>query len=85
MNNISNSQFGGSNPHAVTNGVTGQPIQKLSKATLNSNYQTQRSAFKERRATAKQMASTLTPTKLMQNSGRSPSFIAANTPKTGGY
>jgi hypothetical protein len=63
---------------AITN-AGGQPIQQLSKATLNANYEASHSAFQSRMATANQMSAALTPTKLMQNSGRSASFIASHT------
>ena len=67
---------------AITN-ASGQPIQQLSKATLNANYEASHSAFQTRMATANQMSAALTPTKLMQSSGRSPEFIAAHT-RSGG-
>jgi hypothetical protein len=66
---------------AITN-ASGQPIQQLSRATLNANYQSQHSAFQARMATANQMSASLNPTQLMQSSGRSPEFIAAHTPSS---
>jgi hypothetical protein len=83
MDGLSATQFasqamtGGSN--SIINGTTGQAMQPMSKTQLNSNYQASRSAFQGRMATANQMSAALTPTKLMQNSGRSPEFIAAHT------
>ena len=65
---------------AITN-ASGQPIQQLSRATLNANYQSQHSAFQARMSAA---YSTPEPSLVsrMQSSGRSAEFIAAHTPSS---